>query len=537
MLFYNVNSSNFAGEEMKEKIGTNNSESNLTVLNKAVDLKFLLRTLDQINTCICITDLSNNILYANKSFCDLYQHNLEEMSGKNIKLFTPSPSKNMPILINEEVHYMKVKGKEQNINTKKDEAQFNGEIEASYIKDEQGKPIAIVRESENIFKKIKEEKHVKQDYDKYRNLFTELKDAIYESTPQGKLIELNPSGYELLGIEPGYPLDQIDIAEELYVHKEDRDRFKQKLERDGYVKNYEIDIRKKNGEIITVLETAMVVRNEKGKITSYRGILRDITEAKKSEKQLKDLVNKLAVVNEQLQESENELKNLNASKDRFFSIIAHDLRSPFSSILSFSEFLVEDINELTKEELISFAGKINEAAKNVFVLLENLLQWSRIQSGKIQYEPINFNMFHKTNEVIYLLQNNANNKDITIENEITNDSIVFADEDMVFSVLQNLISNAIKFTKPGGVIKINSIVKEKTVEFSVRDNGVGIKEEDIHKLFRLDINHSTYGTKEEKGSGLGLILCKEMIEKNKGKIWVKSKVNAGTTFTFSLPRS
>lgn len=92
MLFYNVNSSNFAGEEMEEKIGTNNSESNLTVLNKAVDLKFLLRTLDQINTCICITDLSNNILYANKSFCDLYQHNLEEMLGKNIKLFTPPPN-------------------------------------------------------------------------------------------------------------------------------------------------------------------------------------------------------------------------------------------------------------------------------------------------------------------------------------------------------------------------------------------------------------------------------------------------------------
>ncbi len=372
---------------------------------------------------------------------------------------------------------------------------------------------------------------------KYKKLFWELKDAIFESTPDGKLTELNPSGYELFGLKPDHPLDKVDIANELYVHREDRERFKEKLERDGYVKDYEIEIKKGNGKTVTVLETAMAVRDGGNKIVAYRGILKDITEAKKYERQLKSLITEMADLNDQLKHSEEELKNLNASKDKFFSIIAHDLRSPFSSILSFAEFLIEDIDELTKEELVSFSGKIHEAAKNVFGLLENLLQWSRIQSGKIQYEPIHFNMVRKTDEVIALMKNNAENKNISVLNEVTNDSIVFADEDMIFSVMQNLLSNAIKFTKPGGAIKISSKIKEKTIEFSIADNGVGIKEDDINKLFRLDVNLSTYGTNDEKGSGLGLILCKEMIERNEGKIWIKSEEGVGATFTFSLLRS
>ncbi|MFA3783987.1 PAS domain S-box protein [Melioribacteraceae bacterium 4301-Me] len=505
------------------------------MLSKEFDnIETLKQIFENIDESIIIANQNDEIAYVNKSFCKTYLYELNEIVGKNIKVLHSDnqPSEAQTPTDNQQ---NSIPTDRKFINKKKNGSEFFVEYKSFPIKNKS--ETATVYIIKDISSDTKTEESIKSIQDKYRNLFIELKDAIYESTPDGKLLELNPSGYELLGIDPNYPLAKIDIANELYVHKEDRERFKQKLERDGYVKNYEINIKKKNGEIVTVLETAMAVKDQNGKIISYRGILRDITDAKKSEMQLKNLINKLAAVNEQLKESEQELKNSNASKDKFFSIIAHDLRSPFSSILSFSEFLTEDIEELSKEEIVSFANKIHEAAKNVFNLLENLLQWSRIQSGKIQFEPINFNMSHKAEEVIRLMQNNADSKNISIINDISNDSIVFADEDMIFSVLQNLLSNAIKFTRPGGTVRLTSEVKEKTIEFSIIDNGVGIKEDDIGKLFRLDVNHSTYGTNDEKGSGLGLILCKEMIEKNKGKIWVKSLVNSGTTFTFSLPRS
>ncbi|MEW6701842.1 MAG: PAS domain-containing sensor histidine kinase [Bacteroidota bacterium] len=385
--------------------------------------------------------------------------------------------------------------------------------------------------------RIEADKMLSEARDKYHNLFMELKDTIYESTPEGKFVELNPAGMEMFGIKSLDELKNIDIAKDIYINSDDRAKALSEFEKKGFIKDYEINIRRLTGEVLTVLETSMAVKDKDGKIISMRGILRDITERKKNEGKLKQLIERLEYVNNQLKESEEELKNTNASKDRFFSIIAHDLRSPFSSLLNFSEFLIEDIDELSKDEIKSFAGKINEAARIVFSLLENLLQWSRIQSGKMPYQPSSFNIFYKINQVITLLNNNSDNKKIKIINDVAANAIVFADNDMVFSVIQNLLSNAIKFTNEGGIIIIRSNSLENDIEISITDNGVGIKEEDLTKLFRIDIQYTTYGTRDEKGSGLGLILCKEMIERNRGKISVTSKHSEGTTFTFTLPKS
>lgn len=499
------------------------------------DLKLLLHMINSISEAINITDMESEIIFVNSAFLKMYGYKLDEIIGKKISMIRSSRNDTS---ISSKIHESTLKGGWHGrlINKKKDGSEFTIELSTSVIKDETGSAVALVGIARDMTEEIKAEEQLREVQDKYRTLFVELKDTVYESTVDGNFVELNPAGLDLFGVKSFDQLKHIDIAKEIYLHYEAREKFKKELERTGFVSNYQIDIKRMNGEIATVLETSMVVKNRNGDITGYRGILRDITEIKKNEERLKLLVEKFENLNLQLRKSEQELKELNAAKDKFFSIVAHDLRSPFSSLLSFSEFLVEDIEELSKEDIKSFAEKINESSKTVFTLLENLLQWSRIQTGKIPYEPTTFNIHYKINQIINLLKNNAEQKNISVTNDVPNGAVVFADEDMIFSVVQNLLSNAIKFTREGGNIVFRSSFRESDIEISVTDNGVGIKDEDIKKLFRMDSHHTTYGTKDEKGSGLGLLLCKEMVERNRGKIWVTSKTGMGTTFSFTLPK-
>ncbi len=500
------------------------------------DLKLALHSLNTISECISITDVNEIILFVNKSFAATYGYDASELVGKHIEFVRSN--KNDPE-VTKQIHPSTVKeGWSGRLwNKRKDGSEFIISLYTTIVRDEAGNPIAFVGVARDLTEQIKAEEILKKTEDKYRTLFLELKDVVYESTPEGRFIELNPCGRELLGIKSNEDLEKFDIVSDFYVNKNDREKLKKILEEKGFLKDYELNIQKLNGEIVTVRETAIAVKNENNNVVAYRGILRDITEQKKNEAKLKQLIERLEFLNNQLKRSEDELKSINASKDKFFSLIAHDLRSPFTSLLSFSEFLIEDINDLTRDEIKNFAEKINEAARNVFTLLENLLQWARVQSGKIPVQPTSFDIFQKIDQVINLLAQNAENKKIKVVNETASKTIVYADDDMLFSVIQNLLSNAIKFSHERGTVIFHSNIYGNQVEVSISDNGVGIKEEDLAKLFRIDVSYSTYGTKDEKGSGLGLILCKEMIERNKGKIWVESKAGEGTTFTFTLPKA
>ncbi len=498
--------------------------------------KLFLHTLNSIGDCISITDMNDIIIYVNKSFTATYGYLAEELVGQHITMLRSD--KNDAAVLEKILPQTLKEGWRGRIwNKRKNGADFLIELYSTIVYDEKENPLALVGVARDLTEQIEAEEKLDEAYGKYRHLFQEIKTAIYESTPDGRLLELNPAGMELLGIESPEQLASINIGDAFYMNKADRETINNEVEKNGFVKDYELNLKTLNNVVITVRETSTAIKDKSGKIIAYRGILRDITEAKKNEDKLKQLVERLEYVNTQLQQSEEELKNTNATKDKFFSIIAHDLRSPFSSLLSFSEFLVEDIETLEKEETKLFAEKIHEAAQSVFALLENLLQWSRIQSGKIPYSPIGFNIAFKINQVITLLSNNAVNKKITVLNECSNNAIVHADEDMLFSVIQNLLSNAIKFTNKEGVIVFRCLVLDKEVKISIADNGVGMKEEDLKKLFRIDTQHTTYGTNEEKGSGLGLLLCHEMIERNRGKITAESKIGEGTTFTFTLPKA
>ncbi len=249
--------------------------------------------------------------------------------------------------------------------------------------------------------------------------------------------------------------------------------------------------------------------------------IRDITENKEFEKRI--------------EQSEAELKELNGTKAKLFSIIAHDLRSPFNSILGFTELLIENLNNLGVEESEKYLDIINSSAKNTLILLDNLLNWAKSQTGQVIFKPEKVVLSSIIQEIFELLNSSAKNKNILLNCFQLEEIIVFADQNMIKTILRNLISNAIKFTNSNGKIDVTALQNDNFIEIAVSDNGVGMNEEIRNKLFSLETNETTIGTANEKGSGLGLILCKEFVEKHGGKIWVESELGKGSVFKFKLP--
>ncbi|GCC50255.1 two-component sensor histidine kinase [Chryseotalea sanaruensis] len=243
----------------------------------------------------------------------------------------------------------------------------------------------------------------------------------------------------------------------------------------------------------------------------------------------------LAASNERIQQQNLQLQDLNATKDKFFSIISHDLKGPLNSLTSFSGLLINHTDKLSKEDIQMLATDLDKSVKNLFALLENLLEWSRSQTGNIEFKPEAIDLTEILNENKSLLEAQANAKNINIEQLVHQPMPLKAHRHSVTTVVRNLLSNAIKFTPEGGTISLNMEKENRFVKVSVRDTGVGMSPEVMDKLFRIDSKHSTKGTANEKGTGLGLILCKDFIEKNGGQIGVSSELNKGSVFYFTLP--
>ena len=240
-------------------------------------------------------------------------------------------------------------------------------------------------------------------------------------------------------------------------------------------------------------------------------------------------------LNSKLRKSEKELKQSNADKDKFFSIISHDLKSPFNAIIGFSNLLTEQVTEKHYENIEKYSGIIYNSSIKAMDLLSNLMEWSLSQTGRMNFTPEKIDINNIVNENVLLFTDIAKQKLITIIDKTHGAMSVDADKAMISTVLRNLISNAIKFTSSGGNIRISSEVKKNKLEISVSDTGVGLSKATIEKLFRFDTQHSTYGTQNEKGTGLGLMLCKEFIEKHQGEIGVTSELDKGSVFYFTLP--
>jgi PAS domain S-box-containing protein len=236
-----------------------------------------------------------------------------------------------------------------------------------------------------------------------------------------------------------------------------------------------------------------------------------------------------------LNESEKVLHQLNVDKDRFISILGHDLKNPFNNILGFSEILTDETNSLNSEEIKEIAGNIYKSAKITNNLLEDILMWARSQQGSIPFKPKKLRFADICKNILETLNPTAYAKNITIYYSDVNNLNIYADSDMLKTILLNLVSNSIKFTKSGGAININAEKNFENVTITVSDNGIGIARDELKKLFDISEVLTTKGTAGETGTGLGLLLCKEFVEKHGGKIWVESEVEKGSNFKFTIP--
>ncbi|MBI9073677.1 MAG: HAMP domain-containing histidine kinase, partial [Melioribacteraceae bacterium] len=204
-------------------------------------------------------------------------------------------------------------------------------------------------------------------------------------------------------------------------------------------------------------------------------------------------------------------------------------------ILGITEMLVSDYDELTDDEIKEMIHLLRNSSVKVFDLLEGLLEWARTQTGRMEYIFENIDLYEQSIKTIELLKTNAQNKNIFLKNGVKENTLVFADKRATETVLRNLITNAIKFTKPDGIIKVETEKRDSEIAISVSDSGIGMSDKDKNKLFKIEVHHTTVGTNNEAGTGVGLILCKELVEKHGGKIWVESELGVGSKFIFTLP--
>ncbi len=338
---------------------------------------------------------------------------------------------------------------------------------------------------------------------------------------QGLILEANLTAATLLG-RKRVELDKQPVSQ--FILKEDQDiyyqHFKQ-LFKSGNPQTCELRMVKKDNTVFWALLATTPLQDVNGNFIC-RIVLSDITGLKKIEEEIK-------LKNE-------ELVKLNAEKDKFFSIIAHDLRSPLSAFLSLTQVMAEVLPGLPPAEIQNIAVSLRNSASNLFRLLENLLHWSRLQQGLITFKPETIRLRPVVNESMAMSLETAKSKGIELVYGIPDGMQVFADANMLQTVIRNLVSNAVKFTGKGGIITVwAKRAGDNSVEISVRDSGIGMCREIIDNLFRFDLKTSRKGTEGEPSTGIGLLLCREFVEKLGGRIWVESEEGRGSAFYFTIP--
>ena len=358
---------------------------------------------------------------------------------------------------------------------------------------------------------------------KYVNLFDFSPIPYFTLDLNGIIKEVNLSAAKMLGLERSKLIGKRFIA---YVIQDDRDIF------NSFIKNVfnslvkhscELDLFNIDKQLFRVLLEGLEFDNAAESDQMCQVAVINLTEYKKIE--------------ESLQETTEKLKLLNDTKDKFFSIIAHDLRSPFQSLLSSTELLATEIESLTKEEIARFSKGLNTNLRNLYDLMENLLKWSLLQRNMLNYKPEKLNLYNIVEKVIGNMNQEIVKKNISLNNKINTGTLIYADINMFRSIVQNLLINAIKFTETDGQIVVSSVEKKGLVEISIQDTGKGISPEITSKLFNFAKQFTTNGTAGEKGTGLGLPLCKEFVERNGGTIWVESELGKGSKFTFTLQKT
>ncbi len=487
------------------------------------NVSFLLDSvLSTSSGAVLIVNLKNDIVYINKKFIELW--NIPHSSIENIELasllnliapqlegFRENGNKFIYLELREFV-----KGKSIRLNNGRI---FNSSYNPLVIKDQH---LGYIWSLSDETERIREEEDLLNEKYLLQSLLNNIPDSIYFKDMKSNFTRINNAHARILGVK--LPEDAIGKNDfDFFDHDHASSAFEdeQKLLKEGKGLIGKIEkIRLADGNYMWVTATKEPIYDDKGEVVGLVGISRNISKIKDNEKKLKSF--------------SEELKKLNRTKDRLFSIIAHDLRGPFNALIGLSEILLMDLESLSKEEIKNDLEEIYSVIKTEFQLLENLLNWSRVENGNMKYEPEKISLKEKVDFIRGLLVSNLKNKNIKLEASIDDNVYVNADPNMLVSILLNLVTNAVKFTTEGGSININAKKDKKNYEISVTDNGVGMDESILAGVFEGMYN-STPGTKSEKGTGLGLMICKEMVERQKGKIWVESKKGEGSSFHFTVP--
>jgi len=374
----------------------------------------------------------------------------------------------------------------------------------------------------DITDRLKAQNSVRLSEQRFRSIWDKSFDGMRLLDKNGRIIMVNSALCSQIGKSKAELEGQfLDVMFDLADGKKNRDKAVERFENEKVEPYLERQINLWDGRKVWFELSNSTIDLEDGE-RFLLSIFRDITERKKSA--------------EEIIRANEELVRINAQKDKFFSIIAHDLKSPFQGFLGLTEIMAEDANSFTIKELTEFSLKINKSARVLYELLVNLLEWAQMQRGNITFTPKELNVAEIASNTLDTLMSGAAQKEITIETRIPESLTIYADEKMIDSVIRSLLSNAIKFTPRGGGVLISALeIDSGKVEISVRDTGIGMSEEYRKKLFKIDEKVGSEGTEDEPSTGLGLLLCKEFVEKNGGTIRVESEKGKGSTFHFTIP--
>lgn len=465
-----------------------------------------------------ITDKLGTVLAVNEAFLNLFDTSRDKIIGeKYLSIYSEDDNCENTINITtleEEYEYLIEKRK------------INGEkiyLRIKYIpivQNDQIIGILSIFDDRTFFKNESENRETKDNL--HRILLDESSDPIFSFKPDGEYRYVNWAFAKPFGKKPSeiigkkiwdvFPKEEADkrFAAVKYVFESGEQKVIEVRVPQPFPKND-----------LYFLTTVKPIKNEVGEVVNVICISKEITERIRNEADIKN--------------KNDKLKELNATKDKFFSIIAHDLKNPIFALKQTAELLSDVNHPLNDSEKSEFLKEFTNSSKTVLELLENLLTWSGSQTGRIDFNPISMDVKFIVDQTIRLLNASALNKSIDLINLISESIIIKADVNMLTTVIRNLVSNAIKFTPNNGMITITGRIDEN-IHISISDTGVGISNENIEKLFKIDSNFISHGTNDEKGTGLGLILCNEFILKHDGRIDVESGVGKGSTFTIVLPR-
>ena len=519
-----------AHHSLQESYNRHVSESKkLEISLRLSEEKFRL-VFENTSEAILFTQPDGAIQFANQEACRIFGFSNDEFQANGRNGVVNLNDSRLPEALEERKRTGKFKGELTFV--RKDGTIFPGELTSNIYVDSLGiqRTSIIVRDETN--RNLADEKLRKSEANymllskQFEAILDHIPGLIFYKDTKNNFMRVNKYLAQLHG-KSKEELEGKNLSD-LYP-KEDADNYYQDdlaVINSGLARMNIIEpLETKNG-VKWVSTSKIPFVNTNGETIGVIGMSIDITERKLAEQ-------KIELKNE-------ELEKTNAVKDKFLSIIAHDLKSPFNSIVGYCDLLVERVQEEDYDGIGKFAEIISQSSHRAVNLLMNLMEWAQSQTGRMEFNPEHFEMKSLINEMEFLFEDIAIQKNIILNKVLPITSPVFADKAMIGTVLRNLIANAIKFTEPGGKIMISAEVKRNGLTVSVADSGIGIPKNRIETLFSIDESYSTPGTNNEKGTRLGLILCKEFIEKHGGRIWVESNRDGssgkkGTSFHFTIP--